>query len=160
MYCERSASCVNEPTARGRCLCGFTLVELVLVIIIIGIVSAIALPRFAQANARQQLDAAARRVANDLEKAQHLARASSNWVTLSFDTAENSYTFASVSNDVLEVQLAESPYQVKLTKAAFNDAPLVVFNGFGVPNAGGTITLKSSAGFAVITLDTSGSVSR
>lgn len=129
--------------------------------LIIGIIGAIALPRFAQANARQQLAAAANRVASDLEKARHQARASSNLVTMSFDTAGNSYSYATAAEgNLFDLQLDASPYQIELANAVFDGGSTVSFNGFGIPNTGGTITLESSSGTVTITLNASGSVSR
>ena len=93
----------GRPKQFKRAACGFSLVELVLVMVIIGVVAAIALPRFAQANARQQLEAAANRVASDLEKARHEARASSNLVAISFNTSDNSYSYASAVGTVFEM---------------------------------------------------------
>ena len=72
---------------------GFTLVELVLVMVIIGVVGAIAMPRFTQANARHQLEAAANRVASDLERAREEARATSNWVQIAYSKSQESYNY-------------------------------------------------------------------
>ena len=147
----------DNPVAR----CGFTLVELVLVMFIIGVIGAIALPRFAQANARQQLAAAAKRIESDLEKARHQARANSNWVTIRFDTAADSYEYAPmVGGNIHDIELDEAPYQVDITQAVFGSNANVSFNGFGVPTSGGKVVIKSAGGEALITLDASGSVSR
>ena len=148
----------KEPIKRAAN--GFSLIELVLVMFIIGIVAAIALPRFAQANARQQLEAAANRVVNDLERARHEARASSNAVAISFSTSDNSYSYASAVGTTFEMQLDESPYQVELSKALFNGSSNVAFNGYGMPSSNGPVTLKSNAGTVKVTLDATGRVSR
>lgn len=149
----------NRPTARSL-RCGFTLVELVLVLIIVGVIGAIAMPRFAQASARQQLDAAANRVASDLEKARATARQTSNYAVITFEPNQDRYTFSSGSVQGSTVELDESPYQVKVKKAEFGDGTSVTFNGFGVPSDSGSVTLESSAGLAVVSLDAGGRVSR
>lgn len=149
----------HRPTSPDRR--GFTLVELVLVMLIIGVIAAIAAPRFAQASARQQLAAAAKRVESDLEKARHQARASSNWVTVRFNTAANSYQYApQVGDNTYTVQLNESPYDVALDAAEFGSGSDVSFNGFGFPTNAGKVALKSGAGTVIVTLDASGRVSR
>ena len=139
---------------------GFTLVELVLVLIIVGIVAAIAMPRFAQATARQQLDAAADRLVRDFEKAQHDARATINQVAMTFDTADNSYTVTQANGDTVVVQLDESPYQVAIKKATFNDVSAMSFNGYGVPSSAGAVTLESSTGSVVVSLASNGRATR
>lgn len=139
---------------------GFTLVELVLVMIIIGVIAAIAMPRFAQATARQQLDAAANRLVSDLEKAQHHARSTSNQVTLSFDTRDNSYSFTPAFGTAYTVQLDEPPYQVTMPVAEFNGATTVSFNGFGIPSESGAVKLATGSGTAVITLGADGRATR
>lgn len=145
------------PSARY----GFTLVELVLVMVIIGVIGAIAMPRFAQASARQQLAAAAKRIESDLEKARHQARANSNWVTIRFDTATNSYEYAPMTGgNRYDVELDEAPYQVELVRAIFGNDSDVSFNGFGVPTTGGELLIRSAAGEVAVKLDASGGVSR
>lgn len=139
---------------------GFTLVELVLVIIIIGVISAIAMPRFAQATARQQLAAAADRLVSDFEKAQHHARSTSNLVTLSFDTSDNSYTITPAIGSATLVQLDASPYQVAISKAAFDGNPSLTLNGFGIPSSAGTVVLESGAGSMVVSLASNGRATR
>ena len=139
---------------------GFTLVELVLVLIIVGIVAAIAMPRYAQATARQQLDAAADRLVRDFEKAQHDARATINQVAMTFDTADNSYTVTQANGDAVVVQLDESPYQVSVAKASFDNATTMWFNGYGVPSTAGAVVLESSTGSVVVNLASNGRATR
>lgn len=128
--------------------------------VIIGVVVAIAVPRFAQANARQQLSAAADRLASDLEQAQHTARMTSHLVWVTFDTSGGNYTVFPLASDQFKVELDEAPYSVELTKALFQGLPLMAFNGYGIPSSSGSITLSSSAGIVVISVDENGEVTR
>lgn len=139
---------------------GFTLIELVLVMLIIAVLSAIALPRFAQANARQQLDASADRLVSDLQLAQSRARAASASVEVAFDLDQDRYTMDAASGDAITVRLSETPYGVDILQATFADENRLIFNGFGVPTEPGRIVLQSGIGQVVISVGSGGEVSR
>lgn len=139
---------------------GFTLLELVIVLVIVGVLAAIALPRFAQASDRQRLNVAAERIRADLALAQSRARSASQTSTMSFDTAAESYTLDAVGGDAITVQIGETPYEVDLVSATFNGSSTVQFNGFGVPISTGTITVSTNAGSVTIALLASGETKR
>lgn len=139
---------------------GFTLVELVIVMVIFGVVVAIAAPRFASANARQQLEAAADRVIADLERASTRAHASSVIAKVSFNTESSSYQLNNAGGDSLRVRLGESPYDVSIKSAAFGDGTTAQFNVFGRPIDPGTVVLSNAADSITITLHASGEVTR
>lgn len=139
---------------------GFTLVELMIVLVIVAVVGAIALPRFAQATARQQLDAAAGRVAADLELARTRARAASQSLAVSYSTANDHYSMNAVGGDAKTVELDESPYGVDLIKVKFGTGASVTFNGYGVPSSSGAVVLESNGNTVTVTLDANGEVRR
>ncbi|MBX2852740.1 MAG: prepilin-type N-terminal cleavage/methylation domain-containing protein [Phycisphaeraceae bacterium] len=139
---------------------GFTLVELVLVMLIIGVVSAIAVPRFAQASARQRLDAAANRLIADTALARSRANAASESVTMSFDTNDDIYKVSAVAGDAFAVELGASPYDVSITSADFNGNRFVQFNAFGIPQQTGTVTISSSSGSVTLAITESGEATR
>lgn len=139
---------------------GFTLVELVLVILIVGVIAAIAMPRFAQASARQQLEAAARRVEADLNQARIRARAASRSVTVTFDVNRNLYQFNNEGGEATIVELGMSPYNVSIANADFSGNAKAYFNGYGLPASGGTVTLSSGSGKINIVLNQNGEASR
>jgi len=139
---------------------GFTLVELMIVLVIVATVGAVALPRFARATARQQLDAAADRVAADLELARTRARAASQSLTVSYSTADDHYRMNAVGGDAKTVELDEPPYGVDLIKVKFGTDASVTFNGYGVPSSSGAIVLESNGHTMTVTLDPNGEVRR
>jgi prepilin-type N-terminal cleavage/methylation domain-containing protein len=122
----------------------FSLVELTMVIAIVGVAAAIAMPRYSASLARYKLEAAARRLAADLALAQSRARALSASQTVIFSAA--GYTLSGMTDP----ERPSSPYSVSLgeefsasiTANSFGHGKTVTFNGYGVPDGAGTIILQ------------------
>ena len=137
---------------------GFSLLELVFVIAIIATVAAIAVPRYGGAVARYRIKAAARRIVEDLALARATARSKSASVTVTFDVAMNQYQISGVAalNDPLsdaELNLSDSPYHAQLVSADLGGDNVVIFDGFGSPDSGGTIVIAGGAVTKTIVLD-------
>lgn len=136
---------------------GFSLIELVLTTIIVGLVAAMAVPRYADALSRYRADAAARRIVADIQRAQAHAKA----------TSSNATVRLRVTTDRIEIQeltdldrgatpyatrLDEDPYLCTLTSASFDGDETLVFDGYGQPDSGGTATLRCGATQRIITV--------
>jgi type IV fimbrial biogenesis protein FimT len=139
---------------------GFTLTELAVVVSIIAVLSAIALPRFANASVERRLEAVTRRVVLDLGLAQRHARLSSASQTVVFLAATNSYTLPGVADfdralNTYAVNLARPPYEAALVSASFGGQPQLVFDGYGTPanGVGGSIILRVGVRQKTITVD-------
>ena len=107
---------------------GFSLLELVLVLAIMTTLSTVAVPRYAVSLARYRADAAAKRVKAELSLARRTAK----------------ITGASLTVDVSDYQeiLSESPYRAVIVSADFDGDEDVVFDGYGIPDSGGTVTVR------------------
>lgn len=128
----------------GRDTQGFSLIEAVMVVAIIGALAGIVLPRFADAQARYRATATARRVAADLELARAHARANSASVTVAFDVADQSYSLSGVTDPDdpaagYVVDLGGDDHAGGLISANFGGAAQVTFDGYGAPSSGGSI---------------------
>jgi type II secretion system protein H len=137
---------------------GYTLVELVMVMVIIALVAAVAAPRYAAALSRYRVDAAARRIADDFAFAQAKARATGTTRTLFFDRTNERYRLINESDlnkasTTYTVDLADEPYRVSIATVSFGGAGTVSFNGFGVPSGSGTIELRSGKQTRVVSLN-------
>ncbi|CAG0996352.1 hypothetical protein PHYC_02587 [Phycisphaerales bacterium] len=142
---------------RGCARPGFTLMELIIVISIMIVTAALVAPRWGAAVARQCVDAAARRVAADLSLAQSRARASSKPITVAFNVAGHSYEVVGIKDfdtgkSTYTVTLSAAPYFVSLRSASFNLLPAAEFNAFGIPAAGGQVSVGTRSFFRIITL--------
>jgi prepilin-type N-terminal cleavage/methylation domain-containing protein len=71
---------------------GFTLIELVVVMLMLAVVATIALPRAVKSSPELQVDIAARALTRDLEQLRMRAIAAKRAVRVSFDASEDFYT--------------------------------------------------------------------
>lgn len=129
---------------------GFSLLELALVVLMIAVLGALAAPRFANASARQRLEAAQRRVVADLHYAQTLAKSKSDTYTARF-AADNTLTLVDPAGVTVAVtDYSAMPYEVEITAALGDAGTDMVFNGFGHPSTGGSVTLTGGDGSKII----------
>ena len=138
---------------------GFTLVELIMVIAIVGIVAAMAAPRWNRSMCRWQVDAAGRRLADDLAWAQSRARLTSSSQTVQLNPSAATYTLVGIPdpdhpNAVYTVNVGQPPYRCTLLFEAAGSptAQTIAFDGFGNLTAGGRITITSGDFSQTITL--------
>lgn len=126
----------------------FSLLELVLVLVILGIAAAIAVPRHAAALARYRAQTCARRVEADLARARSLAQETSSDQAVVFDPAADCYTLAGWDDpdrpgQPYTVALGGDPHRADLVAASFGSGSTVTFNGYGLPQDGGTVTVQA-----------------
>jgi len=146
-------------TWRGRpFLRSFSIVELVMVVTILSILAAVAVPRFSSSLTRQRVAAAARRVAHDLSLARRSARAGSVTRVIAFDLSTDRYRVGGVGSldraaGAYEVWLADEPYEVEIVKVDFDGETRVTFDGWGVPASGGTVVVGTRGQQWKIVLD-------
>jgi prepilin-type N-terminal cleavage/methylation domain-containing protein len=162
LQCENEGACRCTRTSR-RAAAGFTLFELLLVLAIVGVVSVIALPRFARSTAGYRAEMAARRAAADLEWVRRRARAAGSSRTIAFDANGGAYTIARMgdANDpnagyVLDVR---KTYDVGLS-ANFGGAPTLTFDGYGQSVTAGRVTFTAGAFQRACVLDAGGALVR
>jgi prepilin-type N-terminal cleavage/methylation domain-containing protein len=136
----------------------FTLVEAVLVTAIIGILASIALPHYAGFVAREQVQAAARRIVTDLTLAQRQARITSASQTVVFDPVAGTYTLANLKdpdrhNLTYLVSLKDEPYRAGIVSASFGGDATIIYDGYGAPDSNGTIVIAVGGYRQTITVD-------
>ena len=142
-----------------------TYVDLTLTSIILGILAAVASPKFSDALAYNQADSAIRRIEADLNYVRGQARFSNAPCTISFTASPPSFTTTGVphtnnSNAAYAVEFAKLGYNISLT-ANFNTTTSVTYSYIGMPSAGsplvpltaGTITVKSGKWTRTLTVD-------
>jgi Tfp pilus assembly protein FimT len=129
----------------------------VLVLAIMGIFAALAAPRYGRASTRYRADLAAQRIAADLRWAQACAKAASAPRTVSFSTAAQQYQVLGVpSPDGVAgdytVSLSAEPYRADLVSVSFATGPQIVFDGWGVPDGGGTVVVAAGTQQKTVTV--------
>lgn len=136
----------------------FTMLEVITVVVILGVISAIAMPRYADFIAQQRLNAAARRVTTDLKLAQREARFTGTSRTITFNVAANRYTLVEIKDidhptEPYVVDLGREPYRVSMVSANFGGDAELVFSGHGVPDSGGSVVLRIGTRQSAVTVD-------
>jgi len=123
---------------------GFSLIEMLMVIAIVTILSAIAIPFFGGFLANRDLKSAARDIAVDIFEMKQRAIGSSNVSRIDFDVANNNYTISQcdANNANCVVQSTKSPTafrnDISITNAAFTGAVAtrITFQPRGTVDAG------------------------
>lgn len=137
---------------------GFSLLELLLVLAITATLTAMAIPRYQTSLARYRADLAAQRVVADLMQARTSAKTASASRTVAFSVAGNSYQIPQLSSlngssGGYSVILSERPYQVGLLSANFGDDAEIIYNGWGLPDSGGTVIFAIGTEQRTVTVD-------
>lgn len=135
---------------------GFTIVELVMVVAIIGIVAGIAMPRFTSAADSNRADVAARRLMADLAMLRLAARSTSASTSVTFTTSTNSYVMTGAGRVVGEtntVKLSDFPYSCKIKLPAGAASATLSYNQYGVPTSSMTVYIESGKFRRTVTVD-------
>ena len=140
------------------CRTGFTIVELVISVLIVGILAAVTAPKFFGTLNRMRVEAAAKRIKVDLGYLQQTAISESTTLSMSFTPASNAYSIPTRQNLdrpglSYAVALDDSPYDAALVSAALGGDSDVQFDRYGKPDSGGTITVASGSYQETVTID-------
>ena len=126
----------------------FTLTELIVVMLLLGIVATIAAPRFTESVHRFRAESSAKRIMMDLNMARRRAMIMGKAVEVTFSPSTHSYSIPQVSSlnsitQTFQVSLSVSPYQSTLNSVSFPGGTggdlQVIFNHYGSPDSGGSV---------------------
>lgn len=134
----------------------FTLVEVAIVMLIMGIFAAVTAPAFLDSLLFHRVETAARRVKADIDQARGRARLTSTAQSVTF--TGSSYTLSGAKqldnpNGVYTVDLLQAPYSLDSAAANFNGTQALAFDGYGTPSSGGTVVLTAKTHQCTVTVD-------
>jgi prepilin-type N-terminal cleavage/methylation domain-containing protein len=149
----------GESSIGPALLPGFTLIELVIVLLIISVLAGMAIPTFFDSLLFHQVESAARRVKSDLELARRTARQTSSPQSITFSNQDKTYRLSTAVKHLdnphgeYTVDLSAEPYQLERVTADFEGAPSAEFDGYGAPTRGGKVDLECKSLKCTVKLD-------
>jgi prepilin-type N-terminal cleavage/methylation domain-containing protein len=147
----------------AKLLRGFTLVELVIVVLIIGILTGVAAPKFVGSLKRARADAAALRVKADLNLARQTAMSRSATQSVQFTANSAVYTLPGIADPdhpatTYSVNLADASYGAVVTAASFGAGTILQFDRYGQPVNAGSVTISAGGFTKTVTVDATNGV--
>ena len=126
----------NKKTITNASQRGFSMIELVVVVSIVGIIAAIAVPKFADAGAGRRLSAAKRALISDIHATQLRARATSKTHVVMFYPDSNKYiifesTEVKRETIVLNRDLDNDPYNLSINSTNIPGNQYAIITPFG-----------------------------
>lgn len=147
----------------GRLRSAFTLVELVIVVMLLGVLAGIAAPKYTDALAAVNLDAASKRLAADIRRARAHAIDTGQRVEMTFEPVADTYfcsqlTDPSRPDQVLDVTTANLFDGVQIQVANFVVAGTLAFDWRGQPDGPGTVVLSAGGMMSTVSIGELGGV--
>ena len=135
----------------------YTFVEIMIVVTILTIATAVALPIMLDSLDQQTAARAAARIQQDLEWARERAHSVSNAQTLSFDPPQDRYTWIGMDDpdhpgSPYVVDLASGEYAAEIVSADFGGDFTVIFDVNRIPDSGGQVQIQAGSFQKTITL--------
>ena len=137
---------------------GFSLLETILVVCILGAIAAIAMPRYVNSLNFYRANLAAKRIAADLGLARDRAWMTGARQAVIFTPATHEYRLPGVrslerSTAEYVVILSEAPYYAEIVSADLQGASSVTFDGYGLPDRSGQVVIQAGSFQKTIVLD-------
>lgn len=130
---------------------GFTMIEMVLVMVIIAMVALVAVPRMSASRVGIRLDAAESRLKSEFAAVAALSRSTGRTHAIQFNSDANEmriFEGRTADKDRLigTVTLASKPYLVRIGTVSTSDGrPLIIVDPYGMYSAGANVQLTSGS---------------
>ena len=132
---------------------GFSLFELVLVMVIVVTISAIAIPRMSSSTNNARADQAVDRIQAMYEQARSIARARSTTIAFKVSRSADRINIKIGTKSISKAMLNEAPYHADITARDFAGDGEILIDGLGMPDSGGTLTLVVGTTTRTLTFD-------
>lgn len=136
----------------------FSIIELVVTLAIVGVIAAIALPRFSSASVNYRAEGAARRLAAEINSAREEARARAEAVRVSALGASSVRIGLTDGTILRTLDLGAAPFSGSVQSSFAAGAPLE-FDAYGVPSAEGWFLVGAGDVRRPVNIDAAGCVS-
>ncbi|MFA5029257.1 MAG: GspH/FimT family pseudopilin [Patescibacteria group bacterium] len=123
---------------------GFTLLDLIAVLAVIGILAAISFPIYKQLRPNLALNSTSRQIASDLRYAQQLAVTEQVVYSVSFNQLQNSYSIIKTNPETTLKTVVINP-QITIQSINNLTADTASFNATGAAGESGSLVLVNSA---------------